>query len=232
MALIAEYHLPCEGLPLVPVAEAVPRMTLQVSVGQPNQGGLPPFFVQATGETPGLLEDAFDNAAFVSEWARFDVTEATYQYQIIPTTGMVEQLEGVVSDPARLKALTTNRSIVKQIQVTPSGWLQKRWFADRDAFNEYRDFWRGNDIQISVERLFKPDAGPRSQDPLTESQRAAISTAYEMGYFDIPRRASLEDVAGELDISAASLSERLRRAHGRLVESYLSSDDDINSLIY
>jgi len=41
-----------------------------------------------------------------------------------------------------------------------------------------------------------------------------------MGQFDIPRQASLEDVAAELDISASSLSERLRRAQTHLVETH------------
>ncbi|MDG5776024.1 helix-turn-helix domain-containing protein [Haloarculaceae archaeon H-GB2-1] len=44
-----------------------------------------------------------------------------------------------------------------------------------------------------------------------------------MGYFAIPRTASLDDVAAELGISASSLSERLRRAQTHLVETTVAS---------
>lgn len=43
--------------------------------------------------------------------------------------------------------------------------------------------------------------------------------AYEAGYFEIPRAASLTGVAADLGISASSLSERLRRAQTHLAET-------------
>lgn len=49
-------------------------------------------------------------------------------------------------------------------------------------------------------------------DGLTDRQDEALRIAYEWGHFDIPRRASLEDVAEELGITPSSVSERLRRA--------------------
>jgi hypothetical protein len=60
-------------------------------------------------------------------------------------------------------------------------------------------------------------------DGLTDNQQEARRTAYELGYFDIPRQASLEAVAAELDISASSVSERLRRAQTRLVEETVAT---------
>lgn len=226
MSLIADYHLACPALPLVPVAEAVPEMSLSLDIGQPNQGGLPPFFVRATGDAPDALEAAFTASAFVAEWTRFGVTEGTYEYKLIPTTGMVEQLDDVVADPDRLEALTRNRSIVRRILVTASGWEQTRWFADRAAFDEYREFWADNGVTLAVDRLVHPSDQKRSEDPLTAPQREALRVAHDRGYFEIPRRTSLAEIAEELDISAPSLSERLRRANGRLADAYLSKGDD------
>jgi predicted DNA binding protein len=42
-----------------------------------------------------------------------------------------------------------------------------------------------------------------------------------MGYFEVPRRASMADVADALDIAPASLSERFRRGQARLVERHV-----------
>ena len=61
------------------------------------------------------------------------------------------------------------------------------------------------------------------RDRLTDRQWEVLGTAYEMGYFEIPRTASLDGVADELDITASSLSERLRRAQTHLVETTVAS---------
>lgn len=111
--------------------------------------------------------------------------------------------------------------------------IQKRWFADRDEFTEYCEFWRENGESFSLKRLSESPANDERPPAtrITDRQREAILTAYEMGYFDIPRTTNLTDVATTLGISAPSLSERLRRAHSHLIESVLSSDEDLKPLI-
>lgn len=47
MGYLAEHTVHCDRLPLVGVARAVPDATLAITVGQPNQGGPPPFVVTA-----------------------------------------------------------------------------------------------------------------------------------------------------------------------------------------
>lgn len=60
MGLIAEYQITYRQLPLTDVATVVPGMTLDLTVGQPNQAGPPPFVVRATGEAFGELERALE----------------------------------------------------------------------------------------------------------------------------------------------------------------------------
>jgi predicted DNA binding protein len=137
---------------------------------------------------------------------------------------MTEQLGPHVDNIDRLRDLARNESVVEHIEVTPTGWHQTRWFADRDAFDEYRAFWQRNG-QFRLHRLTRDgegDDGDATSDGLTDAQREAVRTAHEMGYFEIPRTASLEAVADELGISASSLSERLRRAQSHLVTTHVS----------
>jgi predicted DNA binding protein len=56
---------------------------------------------------------------------------------------------------------------------------------------------------------------------LTDRQAAALSAAVEMGYFDTPRKASVEDVAGKLGVSPSTAVEHLRKAEKKVLESYL-----------
>jgi hypothetical protein len=66
---------------------------------------------------------------------------------------------------------------------------------------------------------------PSSTDPdtlLTSEQHRAIGTAFEEGYFDVPRRVRLADLAERLGTSTSALSETLRRGLYRLVEAHLT----------
>lgn len=54
--------------------------------------------------------------------------------------------------------------------------------------------------------------------PLTVKQHEAICLALERGYFEVPRSASLSELARELDISNTAASQRIRRGNRTLVE--------------
>ena len=52
---------------------------------------------------------------------------------------------------------------------------------------------------------------------------AALTSARRLGFFDVPRRASLRDVGRDLGISASAAGYRLRAAERKLVDSYLAA---------
>lgn len=54
---------------------------------------------------------------------------------------------------------------------------------------------------------------------LTDRQFQALRTAHAAGYFDWPRESSTEEVAAELGVSRATLSEHLRVAEGKLFDA-------------
>lgn len=53
---------------------------------------------------------------------------------------------------------------------------------------------------------------------LSEEQLAVLETAYDIGYFDVPRTASTDDIANKLNVSQSTASERLRVAERNLFE--------------
>lgn len=53
---------------------------------------------------------------------------------------------------------------------------------------------------------------------LSDDQLAILETAYNMGYFDVPREASATDIATELNIAQSTMSERLRVVEQNLFE--------------
>ncbi|QLH84668.1 helix-turn-helix domain-containing protein [Halosimplex pelagicum] len=228
MALRAEYEIGCDALPLVDVAAAVPDAAIELSIGL-GEGERPRFtaVVIADTETTAAVEEAFERTAFVGEY-RLVVREGdTSRYTIAPGTSMAEQLGDHLDDLDDLRALYETPVQIGFIRATPTGWVQAGRFADRAAFDELREFWQRNTgFRLRKLTPVGDDAddrfGPGSDgDGLTDAQRAAIRTANRLGYFEIPRTATLDDVAAELGISASSCSERLRRAQTHLVETHV-----------
>ncbi|WP_336365375.1 helix-turn-helix domain-containing protein [Halalkalicoccus salilacus] len=65
---------------------------------------------------------------------------------------------------------------------------------------------------------------------LTERQFEAIETATEMGYYSVPRQASLSAVAAELGVASSTASELLRCGESRLMSRLIGSSNSFHSL--
>ncbi|WP_227356030.1 helix-turn-helix domain-containing protein [Haladaptatus salinisoli] len=61
-------------------------------------------------------------------------------------------------------------------------------------------------------------------DSLTHRQHEVVRIAYEMGYYEIPRRVSSVEVAAELDLDQSTVSEHLQRAERNLLRHVLDAD--------
>jgi hypothetical protein len=57
---------------------------------------------------------------------------------------------------------------------------------------------------------------------LTEKQQEAISLAFRLGYFDTPRKVSVDELAEKLGLSSSTLAVHLRRAERRLLAETLN----------
>jgi hypothetical protein len=245
MGLIADFRVRSEDLPLVDVAAAVPEATLRVESMQGNPSGPPAFVVSVTGAERGAVDAAFAGATSVRDHSLVVDDGATRRYRCRPAGG----------PPDDIDTLAENESVSDRIRVTPEGWAERRWFADRAAFDAYRSFCRENDLTFRLDRLLDVDratgatgtrersgsgnddetTGSETSAPghraMTDAQREALVTAHEMGYFDVPRNATLADVADELGVAPPSLSERLRRAQSHLVARLRAAEGDIKPRI-
>lgn len=55
---------------------------------------------------------------------------------------------------------------------------------------------------------------------LTDRQREILGTAIGKGYYEVPRRASQADIADELGVATATVSEHLRRIEANVFSAY------------
>ncbi|ELY86784.1 helix-turn-helix domain-containing protein [Natrinema altunense] len=221
MGLVAEFDIHCDALPLVGVARAAPEATIVLAL-QFNHGDRPLFLTTVTGGSRTAVEAALTDADDVDEWTVIGTADSTRRYQAVPALSLADQLGDHIDDLAGLKALATAEATIERIEVTPNGWRQSGWFATRAAFDEFSSFWQQN-AGFRLHRLTHDGASEPPGDGLSDRQREALRTAYEMGYFDVPRRTSLEAIGTELDISASAVSERLRRAQTSLIEETVAT---------
>lgn len=80
---------------------------------------------------------------------------------------------------------------------------------------------------VTIERVVSEIDAPPQPSPvswqhlsasLTDRQREAIERAYGLGYFEVPRGATLTDVADEMGIDKSTAGEHLRRGLGHVAE--------------
>lgn len=85
----------------------------------------------------------------------------------------------------------------------------------RQALEEFPD-----EIQISIEQVgrYSPEQPP-ILSILTERQIEVFQMAVEKGYYEIPRRATHEDIAADLGCAPSTIDEHLRKAEARVLPS-------------
>jgi predicted DNA binding protein len=106
-------------------------------------------------------------------------------------------------------------------------WTLRLQFPDRTAAAAFLDQCEVAGVSGSVEALYECEGSPRAaRFRLTEPQRRTLAVAAQRGYFDVPRRTSLADLADELDVSSQAASERVRRGLDSLVKETLLAPAD------
>ncbi|WP_255149212.1 helix-turn-helix domain-containing protein [Halorarius halobius] len=221
MGLVAEYDVDCAALPLTDVAAAAQSASIRLDL-QFNHGERPMFVATVTDGDPPTVEAALSETRDVDGWTLVGEAGEVRRYKATPALSLDEQLGDHLDDLSGLEALAGADAIIERIEVRADGWTQTGWFADRATFHEFRTFWQRN-AGFRLHRLTRDGEPEPPGDGLTDRQREALRTAYEMGHFEVPRQASLEAVAAELEVSASALSERLRRAQTHLVEETVAT---------
>jgi predicted DNA binding protein len=214
MALTAEFQLRHSELPLVDVATDVPDLTFELIDHEQTRSGLVAYIIRANGQSFDGLRTALQDASYVSEHTLISDIESTQIYQVV-----MEELP-----PVELDELSLSKIFVEQLTITADGWYIRQQFATQDEFDAYREFFRENDGSFHLQRLYDSTSTDAELIGLSDKQREALLAAYREGYFDVPQRASLDDVAATLDISRSAFAERLRRAQSHLIEHFYHTD--------
>ncbi|SFR35388.1 helix-turn-helix domain-containing protein [Halogeometricum limi] len=203
MTLVAEFSLPRHELLLADLpSDWSGRVEFERLVPTPS----PLFpFVRVTGDTDAFAAsvradpavDSLVELAVASTWTR-------YRLRWSPATERA--IRSLLSDTVVTRAVATNE------------WtfgFRFREFGDMAAFREDIE---ASSFSFELRRLRDESRTEEAEANLTAIQRETLSVALSAGYFEVPRSATLSDLADELGVSKQAVSERLRRATGILAE--------------
>lgn len=211
MSLFGDFHVPADAFALQETLSALPDARIEVERVVATEAVLTPYF-WVTGVDFEAFETAAATDPSVSQLHQLDTFDETALYRAEWT----DNIESIVY------AYTQIRAVILEAVGTAAGWRLQMRFDGHEQLQAFQDHCADTDIEFRLLRLHElsqPLSG--EQYGLTDRQADALRTAWEAGYFDTPREASLEAVADELDISQQSLSNLLRRGHRSLVGSTL-----------
>lgn len=120
-----------------------------------------------------------------------------------------------------LRMVTRDDATVLDAHGRGDRWQLRVMYPDRDDLAATRDFCTGHGLSFEIESVRELEGDPAGRYGLTTDQFRALIAAAEAGFFEVPRRTTVEELATEFDISHQAMSERLRRATDALVEETL-----------
>ncbi|WP_135304871.1 helix-turn-helix domain-containing protein [Haloarcula amylovorans] len=72
-------------------------------------------------------------------------------------------------------------------------------------------------VSPALQRLGEYDGSAGLLDSLTSRQREVIETAWEMGFYEVPKDVSAEEIAIKLGLESSTVNEHLQRAERNLL---------------
>lgn len=199
MSIAAEFSLPRTDLLLGRVPnDWTGRVEFEPSVPTPSD---PLPFLRVSGDVEAFAASARADDA-VDSLVELDVTSSWTRYHL----SWAPEAERAV------RSLLRNTVVVEA--VAGERWTLCLRFAQFDELTRFRE--RADETRLSLEpRRLRDESRvdeSASETRLTDLQRRTLAVALREGYFEVPRSATLSDLAAELDVSKQAVSERLRRA--------------------
>jgi len=210
MATVMTFTAPAAALPLGAVFEQLPAATIELERLIPHEPSIIPY-VWIRGADGDAVESALEVAPAVTDTKLVDSVADEH----------LLRAEWNRETVGLLHALAEADLVVLSATGTSDGWRFEVRADNRDELATFQTACRESDIPIDITTIHAllPISGAGYE--LTDTQREALVAAYDHGYFDSPRTATLAEVAADIGITQQSLSSRLRRGHRRLIRATL-----------
>ncbi|ELY95174.1 bacterio-opsin activator HTH domain-containing protein [Natrialba hulunbeirensis JCM 10989] len=211
MSLIVEYELRTPILEST--AQVVRKLELEELYG--TQDGTSKLLFWAFADDFDAFEDALTSDETIESYTRLESFGDRSLYGVTLTDEAAAKLTYPLAAEYNVA--------ITDITVSDKTIVSAR-VPSRETLLEYRKRCLEKGVGFQVRRIYHEHESEAKQYGLSEHQREALLTALERGYFDVPRAATLSEVADELGISDQALSARLRRGQANLLWHTIADD--------
>lgn len=209
MATVATFSLKSSDFPLGTVFAKLPDVTVQLERIVPGADEVVPYFWIRGSESDSIVEQFSDHPG-VRDIRLVDNVDDEY----------LMRCEWVADHDSVLDALLDPGVVLLSAVGTADTWTFEIRGEKRESIAKFRTHCHEHGVPVTLTEIH-PLRPLEAQHGLTEKQREALILAFERGYFDSPRTATLQEVADELGITQQALSSRLRRGNRRLIDKAL-----------
>jgi len=219
VSVIAEFSIAAGDFVLGKALRGSSGLTADVETMVPVDSGTIPYF-WVDGENLEAFEGALGAEADIATFEAVDEVDGRTLYRV----------EWGRSGDAFVDAVADHDVVLLEASGDAERWLFRLRFPDAHALSAFHTRCREDGIDVTVERMFNPiEPTMTDANPMTDSQRNLIQRAHEEGYFEVPRKITLAELAEQLDVSDQAVNERLRRGLSALLDAGVVFDPDERS---
>jgi predicted DNA binding protein len=206
---VAKLELPSDEFALRSTLETVEGIEFEIErvVAYETDRVMP--LVWVTRADLDAVDDALENDPSVEDLELLSDLSDERLYQM----KWVEQIDTLI------EILVEENGTIISAFGTEAGWNLRVIFPDRDSLSRTYDHCTERDLSMEVVSVYDLDEGRQGRFGLTDDQQDVLATAFDRGYYSIPRETTLSELADDLDASHQALSERMRRAHRNVVKN-------------
>lgn len=212
MPTIAEFSIPTEAFALAETLPEFPDVPVEVDriAGHAPDSTMPCLWADE-GDAVGF-GDAVAADSTVEEIRATADFDGVWLYHL----SWSDEIDALVTE------MIDHEGVVLEASGRGDRWWLRLRFMTREQFEEFQAYFDEHGPRFRLEQLF-PARHPRhTRGDVTVEQYEALLIAAELGYFEVPRGASIREVAAELEVSHQAVSERIRRGTENLVRDMLS----------
>ncbi|WP_227380772.1 bacterio-opsin activator domain-containing protein [Haladaptatus halobius] len=131
------------------------------------------------------------------------------------------QMEWVSEIEMLVQVLVEEEGTVLAAMGNKEKWNLRTLFPNRNSLSRTYKYCDEHGLSMEIINIYQLEDGRQGRFGLTDDQQTALTLAYDHGYYSIPREATTEDLAEELNVTHQAVSERLRRGHENMIENGL-----------
>ena len=211
MSVITEVRIPSDDFELGQVLSLDEASAIELETLVPSGDATVPLF---------WVYEPVGNE-FLDSVERFPTVNSVTEMEVFGDR-ILFRLDWDASQDHLFRCILENEGQILGATGTSEEWNFEMRFPHREALSQCQACCEDAHISMEFVRIYNPtdpEAGPWYG--LSEPQREALTLAVRLGYYDIPRGCTTEELADELGISDQAVTERLRRAIGTFVRHTL-----------